>query len=119
MDKLHEILRGGDMSKEKGVIKHQSEKLVTKAKEKFTPDLAPEEPVREAVKPEPVKKASEVKTVRRGIDNHLIDSLEFDLKGEKFLVNSVHKGGSDIPADRVEEIEKAANQQGYFLARVE
>jgi hypothetical protein len=116
VDKLHEILRGGDMSKEKGVIKHQSEKLVTKAKEKLTPD----EPVREAVKPETVKPEPVKKeTVRLGVDNHLIDSYEFDLGDEKFLVESVNRGGSEIPKDREDEIRRAAKQRGYVLAEVE
>jgi hypothetical protein len=116
VDKLHEILRGGEMSKEKGVIKHQSEKLVNKAKVKLTPD----EPVREAVKPEavrpePVKK----ETVRLGVDNHLVDSLIFPADGEDYLVESVARGGSDIPNDKEAELIRAAKQRGYTLAEVE
>jgi hypothetical protein len=121
VDKLHEILRGGEMSKEKGVIKHQSEKLVNKAKEKLTPD----EPVREAVKPETVKletvKLETVKkeTVRLGVDNHLVDSLIFPAYGEDYLIESVARGGSDVPKDKEAEIRRAAKQRGYALAEVE
>jgi hypothetical protein len=111
VDKLHEILQGGEMSKEKGVIKHQSEKLVNKAKEKLTPD----EPVREAVKPEPVEK----ETVRLGVDNHLVDSLIFPADGEDYLIESVARGGSDVPKDKEAELIRAAKQRGYALAEVE
>jgi hypothetical protein len=116
VDKLHEILRGGEMSKEKGVIKHQSEKLVNKAKEKLTPD----EPVREAVKPEAVKpEPIKKETVRLGVDNHLVDSLVFPAYGEDYLIESVARGGSEVPKDKEAEIRRAAKQRGYTLAEVE
>ena len=96
------------MPDKKGVVKHQSEKLVDKAKEK----LAPEEPKRE---PQPAKK----ETVRLGVDNHLVDSLVFPVDGEKILVESVARGGSEVPKDKEAEIRRVAKTQGYQLAEVE
>lgn len=100
------------MTKEKGVIKHQSEKLVGKAKDAVNPE--PTKPVNADAKAEPKKE-----TVRLGVDNHLVDSLIFPAYGEDYLIESVARGGSEVPKDKEAELIRAAKQRGYALAEVE
>lgn len=120
VDKLHEILKGGEVSKEKGV-KQKVEQFVDKAlnQEHQKPEASKPEPVKSVASPVAPKAEPKKETVRLGVDNHLVESLYFPADGEDYLIESVARGGSEVPKDKEAELIRAAKVRGYQLAEVE
>jgi hypothetical protein len=60
-------------------------------------------------------KHNEENNVKVNFESHLIDSWDYEVGGESY---HVEQGGSEVPADKADELIKASRSTGAPLQRV-